>query len=671
MTQALRLGLRLAWSATGTARLRSLAMTLVALIATTVLLASASLARASQHRLHASSLLGSRLEAEVRLDDVITSTLVAAALALSVGTLVATVSQLSMRLREHRLANLRLLGMSPGQTRLVAVTEVGTLAVLGWVLGELLFVPLRPLLGRVHLGGEPYAVEHLSPRLLDHLVVALVVPGLVIALGATRRVRARRDLVQAGRLGEGSRPGWWRTVPLLVGAGLCLWLVRATDAARDAGESTPAGAGQIAVLVTALVLTGLGMLLVVPVFVRLVADLLTRSSDRPVLWVAGRRLQAQPVAMTRVVGALLIGLFLSTSALAVIAMYRSTPQFERMHQMVTVEQSTQFTAEAGEVSAAVAAAETVAGVRRATPVHAAVTDCRVGAVPEGALCQTPAWIGTCDDLRAAVPEVTGCRGDIVQEIAYGRYQDPAWPASSELTLWVSGYEVAQGSADDGAVEGAVRPPQGPSAVVPLPSGPTIEVPEQGAGFFGGAVFVPTSLPGIAELLPATPAEVRVVADPGRDLFDDLSAAGLQPSSWEDFSEYDRVIRMGQLVTSLSVLFVAVGILSFGLSALDRAIERRGEVISLQLVGAPGRLLRGSQWLEVALPLLLGCTLAIWLGLLVGDAVLGLTLSETRTDVGLTQMWPALAAAGVGSLLVGMVTSMAANPSIRPALIRRE
>src|SRR5699024_11046053 len=155
----------------------SLAMSVVALIATVLLLVTAALARASWHRLHEDSLGGAGVHSQVRADDVLTVILVAVALGLSVGTLVATTSQLSVRLREQRLANLRLLGMTPAHTRLVAVVEVGAFAVLGWLVGEALFVPLRPLLARIQVGGEPYPLQYLGPHLLDHLLVALLVPG--------------------------------------------------------------------------------------------------------------------------------------------------------------------------------------------------------------------------------------------------------------------------------------------------------------------------------------------------------------------------------------------------------------------------------------------------------------------------------------------------------------
>lgn len=645
--------------------MRSFAVAGVTLLATVLLLATAALSRAGWHRLHEhgdTPWAGST----VRPEDVLGVMMVVVAVGVAVVSLVATVSRLSVRLREHRLTNLRLMGMPPRHTLIVAMTEVGTFATLGWVAGELLFVPVRPLLRHVRLAGEPYAVEQLAPQGVDHLLVVLLVPGLAVALGAWRPRRSGQELVQAGRRGDSRRPGWWRTVPLLLGAGLCWWVARVAEAAREADRAVPDGSRQQVLVAAALILTSIGMLLVVPVFVRLVADLLTRVPGRPWLMVAGRRLQAQPQGMTRVVAGLLIALFLASSALGVVAAYRSTPQFDRMHRMVTVEQSTQLSAEAGRVDQVVAAAEAVDGVRSAAPIHVAQTDCFDDDSVGPPVCWTPAFIGTCADLRAVVPEVTGCRGDVVQEIGYPRSLPPSVAAPTELTLWADGYEdVLPGG------EGAESSPRGPSAAVPLPSAPRIGTPEWGASFIGPAVFVPSSLSGVADLLPATPAEIRVIGEPGRDLFGRLAAAGLDPGSWEDFSEYDRVIRTGQLVTSLSLILVSLGLLSFGISAIDRAVQRRREVISLQLVGAPARLLRASQWIEAALPLLLGCGLALWLGVGFAKAFLALAIPDRPVTVEVTHLWPALVAALVGSLIVALATSLAANPRIRPELIRAE
>lgn len=650
MKHAVVLGLRLAFGSSGEARYRSLAMSGAALIGTVLLLVVASFARAvwtaQEYALGAA-----------RNSDPLVLALTVLAVALPVATLTATVSRLSAGLRERRLTNLRLLGMTPGQTRVVSVTEVGVFAALGWAVGELVFLVVRPLLSGVRLGGQEYAVAQLTPAPLDHLVVACAMPGLVVVLAALPRRRPNVELVQAGRRGRDRRPGWWRVIPLVLGMGLCWWL--AETPRQELTDANAAAADQQALAMLASVaLLGIGVVLVIPVFVRLVADLLSRAHNFPVALLAGRRLQAQPVAMTRVVSVLLIGLFLATGAHGIAGAFESTSQYQRVDRMVNVEQSTELSAEPGEVAQLVTAAESVAGVRDAVPLPWAEADCRTS-VDTGPTCGTRAFLGTCADLQVVDPEVTGCRGDRVQEIGFGRWVDPSVPPVSELTLWTGGY------ADDGTG------PHGATASVPLPSGPTIAASPSRESFFGGGVFVPRSLPGVDGLLPEAPVSVLVLADPGRDLFDNLSAAGLSPTSWEDFAEYDSAVRMRQLVQVLSLVITAVGLLAFGIAATDRALERRREVISLQLVGAPGRALRASQWVEVAVPLVMGCALAIWLGRLAGETYLTFAVDERGLGISWAALTPTLSAAVGGGILLGLVTSLAANPRIRPELIRTE
>lgn len=73
-------------------------------------------------------------------------------------------------------------------------------------------------------------------------------------------------------------------------------------------------------------LTGIGVVIVVPVFVRLLADLLHRFSPGPATLIAARRLQAQPAGVARVIAALMIGLFLVMGARCVVVAFGRTPQ---------------------------------------------------------------------------------------------------------------------------------------------------------------------------------------------------------------------------------------------------------------------------------------------------------------------------------------------------------
>jgi len=77
--------------------------------------------------------------------------------------------------------------------------------------------------------------------------------------------------------------------------------------------------GLIPIFFAGVALLRIGVVLLVPTFVRLVADLLLTATARPTLVIAGRRLQAQPAAVNRVISGLLIGPFLVTGARGVVA----------------------------------------------------------------------------------------------------------------------------------------------------------------------------------------------------------------------------------------------------------------------------------------------------------------------------------------------------------------
>ena len=117
------------------------------------------------------------------------------------------------------------------------------------------------------------------------------------------------------------------------------------------------------------------------------------------------------------------------------------------------------------------------------------------------------------------------------------------------------------------------------------------------------------------------------------------------------------------------MLLSVGLLAFAVTAIDRAVNRRREVVSLQIVGVPASLLRRAQWVEAALPIGVGTVLAVGAGLLASAAYL---------TYGTAAIWIPWHASGIltlislaGAMAIAGLTVIAANPRIRPELIRAE
>jgi len=145
--------------------------------------------------------------------------------ALPVLVLVATAGRLSAQLRDRRLGNLRLLGLTPLQTRTVAAVEAATAAVIGLLVGRLLFVAVRLLLPLVHIAGRHWRSASLLPSLAQQVLVLAGVLLAVLAVAAIpQRLSTSSALARARRSGA-QRPSFLRALPLLVGIALCGFVI--------------------------------------------------------------------------------------------------------------------------------------------------------------------------------------------------------------------------------------------------------------------------------------------------------------------------------------------------------------------------------------------------------------------------------------------------------------
>ena len=282
MRQAVALGLRLTAAGGGPARLRTALMVLATCVGTVLMLVVAAIASAEQtshETMYAESWELRRVLYAVVL-----------AVSLPILALVATAGRLSAELRARRLTNLRLLGLTPLQIRAVAVSEAAVSALVGVLAGAAAFQLLRRALAGTHLAGRRWSYRSLTPTPLWYTVICLAVLIAVIVIAVLPQRTTMASAFQTAGRANAPRPSWLRVLPLLAGIAICVQeLVRSGHRSADA----------VWVLFVGVPLLAIGLMLVVPVLVRLLADALLRTSTSPVATVAGRRMQVQPAGVSR------------------------------------------------------------------------------------------------------------------------------------------------------------------------------------------------------------------------------------------------------------------------------------------------------------------------------------------------------------------------------------
>lgn len=636
MKPSIRLGLRLAGlaasSSAGSARIRSLMVALTSAIGTFLLLVVGAITRSEI------------LQRPWGLDPGVRILLIAVVITigLPVLTLAATSGRLSAAMRDRRLANLRLLGLSPAQTRVVATVETGAAAMAGAVIGSAGFVLARPLVARLHPAGRTWPLDTLWPYWWAAVLAVVMVPLAVVTVSVLPQRSAIRAALSEARRAESRHPNPLRLLPLAVGVGLAAFVI--SQAENQYAQESGSNDWLSSYMLGAIGLLGMGTLLVVPVFVRLVADVLASRSGRPTLLVAGRRLQDQPAATTRVVAGLLIGLFVVTGSRAVVVAFEDTPQYR----------SSVLAKTTGQVATVYATAKQAARVQRRLDAD---PDVRQTAAFPRLVSPCPgvsdfcgsAVVATCREFEAFHHDAEGCRE--------GR---PMWIGTDGRQWLPEGTATLTWRAE--RREGA----WGPAVEAPVPE----QTIDTGAGFFESTeVLLPPATPGIAEIAASSVVAIEVRAEPGIHVETVIAVRGSSGATTPDTTYYSFVEGLRYLVWAIAVLVLSVGLLAFAVASIDRATSRRSELVSLQLVGVRPRFLRRTQWVEIALPLALGSVAAIGCGLLAGVTFLSFGSIADQTP------WrPTMVLAGVavaGSLLVAASTLVAASPRIRPETIRTE
>ncbi len=223
---------------------------------------------------------------------------------------IGTATRLSAARREERFAAMRLAGATPRQISLIAAVESTVAAVAGMVAGFGLFFGLRIPLASVPFTGTPFFPSDLSLSLPDVLLVGLGVPlaAAVVARLALRRVRI--SPLGVTRRVTPKAPRAWRVLPLLAGLGVLGFIV-----VHGRPPTTP---GQIQVFLPSFLLIMVGLVTAGPWLTLAGARLMARRTGRPGTLIAARRLADNPKAGFRAVSGLVLALFITTVAVALI-----------------------------------------------------------------------------------------------------------------------------------------------------------------------------------------------------------------------------------------------------------------------------------------------------------------------------------------------------------------
>ena len=212
-------------------------------------------------------------------------------------TLGGLAARLAASRRDQRLATLRLSGATSGQVVVMTLAEAVGQALLGGVLGVVLYAAVLPGLARLDFQGRPFTVGELWVGVPVALLVLVAVALLAVVSGL---VGLRRVVI--GPLGVTARVSpprlrWWRAVAVFVL--LAGWLVVARSNVATA------------VILTVLVGVVATVNLVGPYLVMLLGFVVARASRRFPTLLAARRLVDDPRSTWRAVSAIGLGVIVA------------------------------------------------------------------------------------------------------------------------------------------------------------------------------------------------------------------------------------------------------------------------------------------------------------------------------------------------------------------------
>ncbi|MFJ6100256.1 FtsX-like permease family protein [Streptomyces sp. NPDC092359] len=547
-------------------------------------------------------------------------------------------ARLSGESRARRLAALRLVGLSAKDTLRVNAGESVAAAFVGAVIGIVGYLGANELMARIGLPGLHWYPADGRPEVTTLVVCLLGCPALAWVVGQYGARQAASSPISVRRTGERRAPRKLGTLLLVPGLGIIGGYCVLSLMGRD-----PSGGSASAVLVPgAVLLTGAGLVFgLAPITAWLARRVAGTTKSLP-LALAMRRTEVDPGSSLRVVTGLVLLVFGASLTQGVLV------ELDQVSRRTTPVQEYAFDLKDLSHDQRQQLAE-VPGVQTDVVKYSSWLP-RDGTLPKS----IDLVAATCSQLRMAAQRTNGCANGRIMQLHDGNAALPDDPQPGEHFPFET---------QDGRRVTVVVPRERIDMTAYQPS-----------SFSSGALLVPPSLlpPGLADsagtltlVSDADPATVRSVLDGIGAVAPtaDVQPVGIVIDSLAQLAVIRSLLGVGM------VLGLVIGVAAFVVSVADRAMERRGQVAALVLLGARAGTLRVVQVVQVLLPLVVGLGGALVAGWLAESSYLITGGGAVHWD------WdglPLLLGCALGVLLAAALASL---PMVRrhvdPEHIRRD
>ncbi|MFC9384684.1 FtsX-like permease family protein [Streptomyces venezuelae] len=546
-------------------------------------------------------------------------------------------ARLSGESRARRLAALRLVGLSVKDTLRVNAGESVAAALVGAVVGLVGYLGVNEAMARVGLPGLHWYPADGRPSWSTVAVCLLGCPTLAWAVGQFSARQAALAPISVRRTGERRPPKKLGMLLLVPGLGIIGGYCALSIAGKD-----PSGGSASSLLVPgAVLLTGAGLTFGLAPITASLARRLAGTTSLPVA-LAMRRTEVEPGASLRVATGLVLLVFGASLTQGVLV------------ELDQVSRATNPVQEYSLPFAQLSPHQRAQAIRTVGVQTSAMTSTSWFTTSGSRTPRTSAVVATCQQLAIFVERTKGCVEGTVLRIRDENFagDDDAVPGMSFPFLLSNGRKLDVSVPQKSVAVRAYQPSKfaGPSLLIPPSSLPRGVVLSQG---------------DLVLLSDSDPATIRAVLD-GVGAVAPTSA--VEPVGIVIDSLAQLTVIRSLLVVGM-VLGLVIGVAAFVVSVADRAMERRGQVAALALLGARAGTLRVVQVLQVLLPLGVGLGAAIVAGWLAESSYLITGGGAVHWD------WEGLPLLLVCALGVLLAAALASVPMVRrhidPEHIRRD